>query len=199
MNAPLRHLPAQRRAEAWFSPTGRLIVIRPVQPGDLAMLDALAHRLSALSRCQRFQLELWQPLASQVDRLVRLDCRHEAALVALAPTTGGPVAVGEARYMRVRGAAAEREFALAVADSMQGQGLGVALLRRLIADAERAGIERLYCDVRPDNQPMLRLAARLGIARRSIGPDRRVRLELDLGCVRALPVARADLALAGQD
>jgi RimJ/RimL family protein N-acetyltransferase len=189
---------APAQGEAWFSPSGRLIVIRSIRPGDLALLDALARQLSARSRCQRFQLEPWQPIPPQVDRLVRFDGRHEVALVAVAPAASGPVAVGEARYTRTAGPAGEREFALVVADSMQWQGLGTTLLRRLIGHAGRAGIERLYGDVRADNQPMLRLAAKLGLERkRSRSDGRHLRVQMAFKYARAMPVGAADAALAG--
>jgi acetyl coenzyme A synthetase (ADP forming)-like protein len=62
------------------------------------------------------------------------------------------VAVGE--YDRLRDLAAA-EAAFAVADELQGHGIGTRLLERLAALAAEQGIERFVAEVLPDNRAML--------------------------------------------
>ncbi len=62
------------------------------------------------------------------------------------------VAVGE--YDRLRDPAAA-EAAFAVADELQGHGIGTRLLERLAALAAEQGIERFVAEVLPDNRAML--------------------------------------------
>jgi len=62
------------------------------------------------------------------------------------------VAVGE--YDRLRDPAAA-EAAFAVADELQGHGIGTRLLERLAALAGEQGIERFVAQVLPDNRAML--------------------------------------------
>jgi GNAT superfamily N-acetyltransferase len=80
--------------------------------------------------------------------------------------------VGEARYAVGDGLGCDREFALAVADPWQGQGIGSRLLRELTVHAQRAGVERLYGDVLHDNLPMIALAESQGyvVGRHPDGP-----------------------------
>src|SRR5512133_1121061 len=62
------------------------------------------------------------------------------------------VAVGE--YIRLRNPAAA-EAAFAVADELQGHGIGTRLLERLAALAAEQGIERFVAEVMPENRAML--------------------------------------------
>jgi acetate---CoA ligase (ADP-forming) len=62
------------------------------------------------------------------------------------------VAVGE--YIRLRDQAAA-EAAFAVADELQGRGIGTRLLERLASLAAEQGIERFVAEVMPENRAML--------------------------------------------
>lgn len=44
------------------------------------------------------------------------------------------------------------EFAIAVVDSMQRQGVGHQLSERLLAAAQERGVERFVCDIMADNE-----------------------------------------------
>ena len=56
------------------------------------------------------------------------------------------------------------EFATTVAGDYGGQGLGNALVSALIRAAKRRGLREMEGFVLAQNQPMLRLAARLGFS-----------------------------------
>ena len=84
--------------------------------------------------------------------------------MALAATTmlgGGETLIGVARYVRDR-KDESAEFALVVADSWQGRGIGSRLLAKLIEAGRRRGVKRLYGEILATNRPMLELARKLG-------------------------------------
>ena len=62
--------------------------------------------------------------------------------------------VAVAEYMRLRDERAA-EAAFAVADELQGRGIGTRLLERLAAIAAEQGIERFVAEVMPENRAML--------------------------------------------
>jgi acetate---CoA ligase (ADP-forming) len=70
--------------------------------------------------------------------------------------------------------------AFAVADALQGQGVGTRLLEQLAASAAAEGISTFVAEVMPDNEPMLRVFADAGFAvsRRLEGGTTEVRLEI---------------------
>ena len=72
----------------------------------------------------------------------------------------------------------EAEFALAVGDAWQGQGLGRALVQRLAAHARAEGLAMLVGTVMPGNEPMLHLMQVLGAEVRSDASEVQVRLPL---------------------
>jgi acetate---CoA ligase (ADP-forming) len=83
------------------------------------------------------------------------DWREQGVLIGtLADLDGNQriVAVGE--YIRLRDPAAA-EAAFAVADELQGHGIGTRLLERLAALAAEQGIERFVAEVMPENRAML--------------------------------------------
>jgi len=102
--------------------------------------------------------------------------RH-VALVALATTHDGlPQLLAEARY--VVEDTGEAEFAVAVADAWQGQGLGRALVQRLAAHARAEGVPVLRGAVVPGNEPMLGLMGSLGAELQGHAAEVTVRLAL---------------------
>jgi carboxymethylenebutenolidase len=80
----------------------------------------------------------------------------------IGPRQGEEVAIGEGRYVVSEPGVAE--FAVAVADAWQGQGIGRLLVVRLECRAAVEGVIRLVGEVLPSSRPMHRLAKRLGFA-----------------------------------
>jgi L-amino acid N-acyltransferase YncA len=64
------------------------------------------------------------------------------------------------------------EVSAYVAEQARGQGIGAALLERLIASTERAGIWTLETGVFPENEPSLALLKRFGF--REVGVRERI-------------------------
>jgi acetate---CoA ligase (ADP-forming) len=91
----------------------------------------------------------------------------------------GEQVVALANYVRLRDPT-RAEVAFAVADSLQGQGVGTRLLEQLAASAAAEGISTFVADVMPDNEPMLRVFGDAGFAvtRRLEGGTTEVRLDI---------------------
>lgn len=193
----------------WFARVRcRPVVLRAIGSDDAAALADFVKALSPLSRLRRFHVALSELPPSWLRTLTRPDPAADLALLALAPGDDGrPQVVAEARYVAGDGGEpGEREFALAVADAWQGQGLGFELLRRLIDHAARHGVRRLVGDVLRDNLPLLRLAGRAGFGVRPHPTEARlVRVSQallgatpdDVGTITRLPPAALSRAARG--
>jgi acetyltransferase len=69
--------------------------------------------------------------------------------------------LGVARYVQNKDNQSA-EFAIVVADSWHGRGIGSRLLAKLIEAARKRGLTLLYGDILAMNRPMLALATKLG-------------------------------------
>lgn len=140
---------------------GFKVKIRTIHADDSSMLQAFVRGLSVQSRRFRFFCGLVELPAQLLERLVDQDNRRGLALVALNERSAGTVIIAEARCI-LDHAEGSAEFGIAVADEFQRRGLGVRLLKTLVAHASRRGIRRLFGEVLADNHAMLGLAKRLG-------------------------------------
>ena len=143
------------------SRTGARVTIRPVLPQDADLVADFFRSLSSASRRNRFFRTLHELPADMLGRFTSVDYHAHLALVATVLRDGEEVVVGEGRYVVTEPGAAE--FAVAVADAWQGQGIGRLLLQRLACRAASEGVTRLHGDVLPTNQAMLRLAGAAGM------------------------------------
>lgn len=156
--------------------------IRRVRESDAGLIDELVRGLSVASRQRRFHSGVREVPPQWLQRMTHPDPRRELALVALARQDGREICIAEARYVLSDDVAEGREFALAVADSWQGRGIGKTLLLSLGCHAARHAVPRLVGDVLHDNLPMIELARSLGYGvRRHPADPRLVRVELSFG------------------
>lgn len=167
---------------------GRVLLARPIQPGDAEPLAAGFELLDPEEIRMRFLRPLTQMTPALAHRLTHVDRDRELALV-----IAEDLPVGEALLAGVGRAVisddhADADFALLVSRFVGRFGLGEYLLRRLMDWARRKGVDRIGGDVLEDNGPMLNLARRLGFSRRVIlGEPGLVRLELQLPRRRSTP------------
>lgn len=158
---------------------GPPVLLRPAHRGDAAALQALFAGLSLRSRRWRFHGAVRQLPDAVLERFTTQVPQRHVALVALRQTDDGlPRLVAEARYLTGHLRPGQGEFALTVADELQGLGLGRALLQRLAAHAASQGLAELVGQVLPDNGPMLALLQRLGAAVEPDGSELRATLGL---------------------
>ena len=160
MTYSIHHYPTQL-IDVWHARDGHRVTVRPVLPQDAEPSQAFVRRLSRESRRRRFLGTLNELAPSTLERLTQIDYRHHLALVAEVIAGGEVILIGEARYACTDDAPGA-EFALAVADDWQGQGIGARLLESLLDAARSAGIRHLFGDILHDNEPMLHLAQRAG-------------------------------------
>jgi acetyltransferase len=159
-------------------------LIRPIRPEDEPLMIHFHETLSDRSVALRYfhAIKLSQRVAH--DRLTRIcfiDYDREMALVAdhTDPATGAHEIVGVGRLGKLHGIN-EAEWALLVADRVQGLGLGTELLRRLIAVGRDEALERISADILPENGAMQHVGMKLGFRLRHEPGDMVVKAVLDL-------------------
>jgi RimJ/RimL family protein N-acetyltransferase len=132
---------------------GTEITIRDIRADDKDLLAAGYERLSERSRLRRFLGPKPRLSASHQRYLTEVDGVNHYAIVAMR----GPDIVGVARWVRLVDDPEEAEVAVVVGDSLQGQGLGKILARRLADAALERGVRRMRASILSDNPPALAL------------------------------------------
>lgn len=158
---------------SWTTPKGESVDIRPIRAEDEPRIREFQRALSDTTVYMRYgHLEKAEGRMAHA-RLARacfIDYGREIALVAEAPGGAGRVyGIGNLVRSRSPGRA---EFALLVADDMQGHGIGSELLQRLIDAGRDDGMRTIVGYVMPSNVAMLDMCSRLGFRLRGgIGGD----------------------------
>lgn len=142
---------------------GKNITIRPIRPEDAEIEQAFVHNLSAESRYFRFMHALQDLSAEMLIRFTQIDYSREMALIAVTLELGEEIEIGVTRFA-INPDGESCEFALVVADSMRGKGLGQKLLAALMDAARSKGLKLMTGEILNDNARMLKLATRLGFA-----------------------------------
>ena len=123
-----------------LSRSGAAVTVRFVELHDADALQAYFRGLSVRSRYNRLMGAASELPAGQLDKFIH---------------------VGEARYAFDE-ATSRFELGLSVADSMQGQGIGLALMSNLECRAAALGADQLFGDTLRSNEAMLALARKAG-------------------------------------
>jgi acetyltransferase len=140
---------------------GRVVLIRPARPEDRDRYVAAVDGLSATSRYQRFLSPVPRLPTRDVDRMMDLDAHRQVVLHAT--DESGLAIVGVARFVFTGSRTAE--LAITVGDAWQRQGLGRALLDRLLAAAREHGVTRLTADSLAANRAVAALLRSRGFHR----------------------------------
>lgn len=146
---------------------GRVVRIRAVSPADEAELVQAFGRMSEEARYLRFMGSVGELDLGRLRKTLAAFPETGIGIVATVPAEDGIDIVGSAVYFLERDPT-RCEFAITVASRFGGVGLATTLMTALIQAAKRRGICELNGFVLAQNQPMLRLARRLGF---SIAPD----------------------------
>lgn len=142
------------------------MTLRPLVPQDRAAFQAFVRGLSAGARLNRFLAPVRELAPASLAALTAPDQVRHVALVAV---EAGRI-VGESRYVAL-GASHRAEFALAVADAWQRQGIGARLLGALVGAARLAGLHALEGEVLGSNATMLEFVRRFGFRLRACPGD----------------------------
>jgi acetyltransferase len=94
-------------------------------------------------------------------RFTQIDYSREMALIAVTLVQDKEIELGVARYA-INPDGDSCEFALVVADSIQGKGLGQKLMVSLMETARSKGLSVIEGEVLSNNHNMLKLMTRLG-------------------------------------
>lgn len=157
---------------------GRLMEIRALRPDDQPGLLAAVDRSSAKSRYRRFFGAKRHFSDKEIAFFVNVDFVNHVALVAIVDEDARPTIAGGGRYVVVQ--PGQAELAFIVVDQYQGQSIGAALLRHLIAIARQAGLAELIADVLTDNIAMLKVFEKCGLRVSTRHEARTVRVSLRL-------------------
>ncbi len=172
--APYAHMailpyPTGLRREV-MSRDGMHLNFRAIRPEDAEALQTFVRALSPEARYYRFLSTLQELSPSMLARFTQIDYDREMAIVATMPAeNGGDRIVGVARYL-LNPDAVTAEFALVVADEVQGQGIGSALMKYLCEIARSRGLKAIIGLVLGNNSDMLSLMDKLGFVE-EVDPD----------------------------
>lgn len=156
--------------------------IRPARPDDEEGVRRFLGGLSLHTQTLRFFTGVGNPGTSLVRSLLRIDEQRDA----LVATCEGEI-VGHA--MSYRGACADVEVAVVVADSWQGCGLGPRLIDTLLFRAAVRGATTVGMDVLGENRRVLRMIRR-------VWPD--AKLKVSSGSVEVTAMIQQALVFAEQ-
>jgi acetyltransferase len=146
---------------------GKVAWLRLVTPEDKERLRRGFESWSQESRYARFFSAKTRLTDDELGYLCDVDQEQHFALGAIDEAGHG---LGVARFIRLpdHGEIAEpvtAEAAIAVADEVQGQGLGRILFERLVAAAGERGIDRFRCEVLGSNSSMKTLIEKVAPVR----------------------------------
>src|SRR5208282_6713184 len=127
------------------------LTIRPIQIGDVEMMQDFIRRLSPEAKRFRFLGGVSELPSPELRRLCDVDGKYSMAFVATVLRNGREVEIGVARYAPYAGSNS-REIAVTVADEWQHRGLGTTLVKHLIETAKLNGVTHLYSVGLADNR-----------------------------------------------
>ena len=157
--------PYPKELEEWIvlPKSGRRVVIRPVLAEDEPAHRQFHEHQSPESIRYRFFQYRKNFSREDVAQMVQIDYDREMVFIANAPRQDGE---GEETLGTVRtwtdADNLRCEFAVMVDDRMKGEGLGVALMQKMIEYCRARGTMEMIGNVLPDNRPMLQLGEHLG-------------------------------------
>lgn len=157
--------PYPRELEEWLvlPKSGRRVVIRPALAEDEPSHRVFHELQSPESIRYRFFQYRKHFSREDVAQMVQIDYDREMVFIANAPKEDGE---GDETLGTVRtwtdADNLQCEFAVMVHDKMKGEGLGVALMQKMIDYCRARGTVEMVGDVLADNRPMLQLAEHMG-------------------------------------
>jgi len=149
----------------WQLADGTNIVIRPIRPEDAELVQAFVRDLSEESRYFRFMNSVQELSLAMLVRFTQIDYSREAALIAVSreddeDLESKETELGVARYA-TNPDGESCEFAVVIADSMKGKGLGSKLMTALMDVARERGLKVMQGEVLSNNTHMLNLMKHL--------------------------------------
>ena len=154
------------------------ILLRPVRPNDDDKLSFFFYSLSETTIYKRYLHVVNRFTSKTVSELVNVDYDEEMSLVLVVHERGfEPQIQGIAQYFK-EGEDGFAETAFLIADAWQGQGLGSAMMDRLIEFAKEKGVKGFTATLQGGNHSMLKLFHKTGfhVEAKLIGDTYEVRM-----------------------
>jgi len=164
--------PAHREVDVVLR-DGSTIGLRPVRPSDEASLREFFDRLDPDSQSFRF-FSGAANLGQIAQEMARVDYVSRYGIVASRGEEGPPI--GHGVYIEMEHGQAEVAFA--VAEGLQGQGLGTILLAHLAEVAAENGIDTFVAEVLPQNHRMIEMFRESGFPAEVRSDADAIRVEL---------------------
>jgi acetyltransferase len=163
-----RDAPPPHPGERFLARDGRPLRLRAIDAGDVAALQRAFGRMTP----DQIRMRVFHALNELPAPIARYLCHVDPERVAAFVVTdddGGEIR-GEARvhFDRVTESA---EFAIAIDPAFTGNGVGWALMTRLIETSRAFGMREIWGHVLAENGSMLDLAHRLGFSRESVNGE----------------------------
>jgi acetyltransferase len=165
-----RERPNDEQLHAGRSTPRKPYIIRRVTVADTEQLVELLTKLSEQARQLRYMAP--RPLFGELAwaEAARMACRqthNHLTLIALFQDAEPQQVIAVAELIRDEHSPRLPELAVVVRDDHQGQGLGRALVERLVEHARSCGIDSIRADLLAENHAMLGLLRGLGLPLRS--------------------------------
>jgi len=158
---------------------GMEIFLRPIKPEDAPLLVELFHSLSPTSVYYRFFSPIPELPLSMLTRFTQIDYDRDIVVVASKQTSSGEKILGVSRLMSDPDVTSA-EFAIAVGDAWQKEGVGAALLEHSIHIAKERGLQFIWGIVLPQNKGILALARSHGFVVKKMGGSKDYEVRIDL-------------------
>lgn len=170
----------QQLEETFHLRSGRSVLFRPIRPEDEPAHLAFFHRLAPEDvRFRFFNLVRVLP-HPEMARFTQIDYDRQMAFIATATgPEGRPETLGVVRTVTDPDNE-QTEFAIAVRSDLKGQGLGRALMEKMIGYCRGRGTHMMIGQVLRDNQAMRHLSESLGFHPHLLAGEDAVEMRLEL-------------------
>ena len=158
---------------------GRTVFMRPIRPEDEPAHRELFRAFSDQDMRFRFFGLVRELPHSQMARYTQIDYDREMAFIATDPEEAETTTLGVVRVVTDPDNR-EAEFAIIVRSDLKGQGMGHALMEKVIRYCRNRGTGAVVGQVLPDNRAMLALAESLGFTKHLNTEDGVVEVRLEL-------------------
>lgn len=137
------------------------VTLRPVRPEDTNLIQDFFRHLSSQTRHSHFW-ENFNELSNELlNKLTKIDYKHEMVLIVTYIKNGKELMIGMARYVPTRNLD-ECEVLVIVADEWHSKGIATQLMNRLIEIAREKSIRKLIATIPAINNRDIAFAKSLG-------------------------------------
>jgi acetyltransferase len=152
---------------SWTTKKGQKVVIRPIRAEDEPLMQSFHATLSDRSVYLRYLSPMLLSERVTHERLSRVchsDYSREIVLVVETEKNGERAISAVGRLSKFRGEDQEARISLLVSDKLQGEGIGMELVKRLTEVAKQEKIKTIIAIMSPENETMKALCQKTGFS-----------------------------------